>query len=145
MPADVGAFASPEVQAFANGFPVALLQALVSLAFLAAAVAVHAALSPIKEVALIRAGNSAAAVSFGGVVLGLAIPLARSLQASTSLVETVIWAFAATVLALLVFRLVDFALRGLPARVQAGDVAAGALLAAAKLACALIIAAAVSG
>jgi putative membrane protein len=145
MPADIGAFASPEVQAFANGFPTALLQALVSLAILAVAIVVHALISPVKEVALIRAGNAAASVSFGGVVLGLAIPLARSLQASTSLVETVIWAFAATVVALLVFRLIDLLLRGLPARMQDGDIAAGALLAAAKVAAALIVAAAFSG
>jgi putative membrane protein len=102
-------------------------------------------LSPHKEIAAIRAGNQAAAVSLAGVVLGLAIPLARSLQASTSLVETVIWAIAATVLALLVFRLVDLLFRGLPVRVKAGDVSAGALLAAGKVASALIIAAAFSG
>ena len=145
MPADLGAFASPEVQAFASGFPVALLQALASLAILLGAIAVHSVLSPHKEIAAIRAGNPAAAISSAGVVLGLAIPLARSLQASTSLIETVIWAMAATVLALLIFRLVDILLRGLPARVKDGDVSAGALLASGKVASALIIAAAFSG
>jgi len=145
MPADLGAFASPEVQAFASGFPVALLQALASLAILLGAIAVHSVLSPHKEIAAIRAGNPAAAISFAGIVLGLAIPLARSLQASTSLIETVIWAMAATVLALLIFRLVDILLRGLPARVKDGDVSAGALLASGKVASALIIAAAFSG
>jgi putative membrane protein len=145
MPTDIQAFASPEVQAFANGFPIALLQALVSLAILLGAVIVHSLMSPAKEIAAIRAGNPAAAISFGGVILGLALPLARSLQASTSLIETVIWALAATVLALLVFRLIDALLRGLPQRVKEADVAAGALLAAAKVACALIIAAAFSG
>ena len=145
MPADLNAFASPEVQAFAAGFPVALLQALASLAILLAAIAVHSVLSPHKEIAAIRGGNPAAAVSFAGVVLGLAIPLARSLQASTSLIETVIWAVAATILALLIVRLVDLLVRGVPARVKDGDVAAGALLAAGKVASALIIAAAFSG
>lgn len=145
MPPEIQAFASPQVQAFADGFPVALLQALVSLVILLGAAVVQALMSPHKEIALIRDGNPAAAVAFGGVVLGLAIPLARSLQASTSLVETVIWALAATVVALLVFRLIDMLLRGLPQRMKDGDIAAGALLAVAKVACALIIAAAFSG
>jgi putative membrane protein len=145
MPTDIQAFASPEVQAFANGFPVALLQALASLAILLGAVVLHSLMGPHKEIARIRDGNPAAAASFGGVVLGLAIPLARSLQASTSLVETVIWALAATVVALLVFRLIDVLFRGLPQRMAEGDVAAGALLGAAKVASALIIAAAFSG
>jgi putative membrane protein len=145
MPTELQPFASPEVQAFANGFPVALLQALVSLVILLGAVFVHSLMSPHKDVALIREGNPAAAISFGGVALGLALPLARSLMASTSVVETVIWGLAATVLALLVFRVIDLLLRGLPQRVKQGDVAAAALLVAAKVASALIIAAAFSG
>ena len=145
MPTELQPFASPEVQAFANGFPAALLQALVSLVILLGAVFVHSLMSPHKDVAHIRDGNGAAAISFGGVVLGLALPLARSLMASTSVVETVIWGLAATVLALLIFRVIDLLLRGLPQRVKEGDVAAAALLVAAKIACALIIAAAFSG
>jgi putative membrane protein len=145
MPTDLNAFASPEVQAFANGFPVALLQMLVSLAILLGAVMVHSLLTPHKEVRLIREGNSAAAVSFAGVILGLALPLSRSLQASTSAIETIIWGLAISVVALLVFRVIDLMLRGLPQRVQEGDVAAAALLTTAKLAAALILAAAVSG
>jgi len=52
---------------------------------------------------------------------------------------------AAVALQLLVFRLVDMLLRGLPQRIQEGEVAAAALLVGAKLATAVIIAAAVSG
>lgn len=145
MPTELQPFATPEVQAFANGFPVALLQALVSLVILLGAVFVHSLMSPHKDVVLIREGNPAAAVSLGGVVLGLALPLSRSLMASTSVMETVIWGLAATVTALLVFRVIELVLRGLPQRVKEGDVAAAVLLVAAKVASALIIAAAFSG
>ena len=48
-------------------------------------------------------------------------------------------------LQLLIFRLVDLALHGLPQRIAEGEVAAAALLVGAKLATALIIASAMAG
>lgn len=136
---------SPEIQAFANGFPVALLHIFVAVAILIAASAAYIFLTPHKEIALIREGNTAAAVSLGGVMLGLAIPLAVSLHASTNLIEIGLWGAATVVVQLLVFRLVDLVLRGLPRRIQDGEMSAAALLVGAKLATALIVAAAVAG
>ena len=49
------------------------------------------------------------------------------------------------VVQLLIFRLVDLVLRGLPRRIQEGEMAAAATLVGAKLATALIIGAAVAG
>ncbi|HEX5261891.1 MAG TPA: DUF350 domain-containing protein, partial [Phenylobacterium sp.] len=70
---------SPEIQAFAAGFPITLLHAGVTVAILFAAAALYIMLTPQKEVALVREGNVAAAVSLGGILLGLAIPLASAL------------------------------------------------------------------
>ena len=81
---------SPEVQAFATGFPVTLLHASVTLVMLILGTALYALLTPHKEITLIREGNSAAALSLGGVMVGLAIPLAISLTASTSVIEIMI-------------------------------------------------------
>lgn len=136
---------SPEVQAFAAGFPTTLLHTAITLVLLVVGGAVYALLTPYKEIQQIREGNAAAAVSYGGVLVGLAAPLAFSLSASTSAVEVAIWGAAVTVVQLLVFRVVDVLLTGLPQRAQDGDVAAAALLTAAKLACALILSAAVAG
>ena len=135
----------PEVQAFATGFPVTLLHAGVTLAMLVLGAVVYALLTPYKEVQLIREGNSAAAISLGGVVIGLAAPLAVSLSASPSVLEIVIWGVASTAVQLLVFRITDLFLAGLPARIEEGETAAAALLTAARLASALILAAAVAG
>lgn len=135
---------SPEVQAFASGFPVTLLHAGVTLLMLVLAAMVYALLTPHKEVQLIREGNVAAAVSLGGVVVGLAVPLAVSLSASPSILEIVIWGVATTAVQLLVFRVTDLFLAGLPARIQDGETAAAVLLTAARLASALILAAAVA-
>ncbi|MFN3584445.1 DUF350 domain-containing protein [Phenylobacterium sp.] len=136
---------SPEIQAFATGFPIALLHIVVTMAILVAASALYILLTPHKEIALIREGNTAAAVSLGGVMLGLSIPLAVSLQASTNLIEIGLWGAATVVVQLLVFRLVDLMLHGLPRRIQDGEMAAAALLVGAKLSTAVIVAAAVTG
>jgi putative membrane protein len=133
---------SPEIQAFASGFPVFLAHAGVTTLILLAAAAVYVLLTPHKEIALIREGNTAAAVSLGGVLIGLAIPLAASLRASTNVIEIALWGAVTVVLQLLVFRLVDLLLRGLPARIQAGEMSAATLLVGAKIATALVIAAA---
>lgn len=135
---------SPEMQAFATGFPLTLLHAGVTLLILILGTAVYALLTPHKEIALIRDGNSAAAISLGGVMVGLSIPLAVSLKASTSVVEIFIWGVATIAVQLLVFRLVDLVLRGLPQRIQDGELSAAALLVAAKIATALVLAAAVA-
>ena len=136
---------SPEVQAFATGFPVTLLHAAVTLAVLILGTVLYALLTPHKEVQLIREGNSAASLSLGGVMVGLAIPLAISLTASTSVIEIVIWGCATVAVQLLVFRIMDMLLKGLPQRIQEGEVSAAVMLVGAKLATALIIAAAVAG
>jgi putative membrane protein len=133
---------SPEIQAFATGFPVFLAHSLATFAILLVGAAIYVLLTPHKEITLIREGNSAAAVSLAGVLVGLAIPLAASLRASTNLVEIGLWGAVTVVVQLLVFRLVDMLLRGLPRRIADGELAAAALLVGAKIATALVIAAA---
>ena len=136
---------SPEIQAFATGFPITLLHAGITVVILFAAAALYVMLTPHKEIALIRDGNASAAVSLGGVLVGLAIPLAVSLKASTTLIELARWGVAITLVQLLVFRLGDLVLHGLPRRIQDDEMAAAAMVVGAKLATALILAAAVSG
>ena len=110
---------SSQFQAFANGFPVAMLHAVLVLAILVAAAALYAVLSPAKEIGHIQEGNPAAAVSFGGGLLALAIPLAVAMMASTGLVELGLWGAAVGLASLIAYRIVDVLLHGLPQRVQA--------------------------
>jgi len=135
---------SPELQAWASGFPMTLLHAVVTLIILLVGAALYALITPHREISLIREGNSAAAVSFGGVLVALALPLAVSMAVSTSLIDIVLWGAATLFVQLAVFRLTDLLLHGLPQRIQEGELAAAALLASAKLATALILAAAVA-
>jgi putative membrane protein len=134
-----------DVQAFFTSFPLSLLHAAATLLILLAASTIYALITPYKEISQIREGNGAAAVAFGGVIVGLAIPLAMALNASNSLLQIGLWGGATALVQLLLFRITDFILVGLPARVQEGEVSAAVLLVAAKLAVAFILAAAMSG
>jgi putative membrane protein len=136
---------SPELDAWASGFPLTLLHVGVALAILAAGAALYALVTPHREIQLIREGNAAAALSFGGVLVGIALPLAFALAASTSVLEIALWGATTIVVQLALFWVVDLLLRGLPQRIKEGEVAAAALLVGAKLAVAAILAAAVSG
>ncbi|HEY0600853.1 DUF350 domain-containing protein [Brevundimonas sp.] len=136
---------SPEVQAFASGFPTTLAHLGVTLGLLALGAIIYALLTPWKEIALIREGNAAAAVAFAGVLVGLAIPLAVSLSVSTSVRDILIWGVATVVIQLLAFRIVDLLLSGLPQRIREGEISAAVLLVGAKLSTALILAAALTG
>ena len=135
---------SPEIQAFASGFPVALLHVAVSVAMLLVAATIYILLTPHHEIRLVREGNVAAAVDVGGALVGLAIPLAYALKASTNLMDLALWGAATVAVQLLVFRLVDLVLHGLPKRIQDGEMAAAAVLVGAKLATAMIVAASVA-
>jgi putative membrane protein len=136
---------SPEIQAFTTGFPVTLLHAGLTVLILLLGATLYILLTPHREISLIRQGNAAAALSLGGVMVGLSIPLAVSLHASTSLIEIGVWGASTVVVQLLVFRIVDLILHGLPQRIQEGEIAAAALLVGAKLSTAIILAAAVAG
>ena len=136
---------SPEVQAFATGFPTTVAHLAVTLGLLGAGAVIYALLTPWKEIALIREGNAAASVAFAGVLVGLAVPLAVSLSVSTSVRDIFIWGVATVVLQLLAFRIVDLLLTGLPQRIREGEISAAVLLVGAKLATAVILAAALTG
>ncbi|PCI63888.1 MAG: hypothetical protein COB37_03840 [Kordiimonadales bacterium] len=128
-----------------NGLPIFLLHSGLSLLILVIGVFVYTRITPHDEIALIKSGNSAAAVSLSGAILGLALPLASSLAASVSLWDLVFWGIIALLLQLAAFRLVDFFLKDISARIEAGEIGPAILLLSFKLATAMINAAAISG
>ncbi len=135
----------PELDAWAAGFPILLLHAGLMLAILFAGATIYGFLTPYREIPLIREGNSAAALSFGGMLAALALPLAFALATSKSWLDVVIWGATTTLVQLFLFWLTDLIFQGLPQRVREGDVAAAALMTAAKLATAAILAGAIAG
>ena len=136
---------SPEIQAFTNAILIALGHAGLTLVLLVTGAVLYALMTPHKEISLIRDGNAAAAVSFGGVLVALALPLALSMTASATALEIGLWGSMTVAVQLLAFRLTDMVLAGLPQRIREGEVAAAVLLVSAKLATAIVLAAAVAG
>lgn len=118
------------------------------VAYLAAAVvaevafvSLYMAVTPHREVALIKAGNTAAAVCLSGAVLGFTLPLASAIAHSVSLLDMAIWSGVALVVQLALFLLAGVALRGLSRHIEDGNLAAGVTLAAASITIGLLNAA----
>ncbi len=133
------------LQSLMTGLPVLVLEFAVTVAMLAVAVWIYVHLTPYREFALTRDGNMAAAISLGGAILGLALPLAVCMAMSVGVWDIVLWGIVTLFIQIVVFRVTDLILRGLPQRIEAGETAPALVLAAIKLAVAMINAAAISG
>jgi putative membrane protein len=132
------------LNAFVAGFPDFIIQLGVALGLFIASLIIYVLMTPHKELALIRAGNPSASLAFGGVVVGLAIPLGSCLAHSFGVWDLLIWGVVTLLLQLLAFRFADIFLRGLPRRIAEGDVAAAVFLMSVKIGLALILSGAVA-
>ena len=108
--------------AFASFFVTAII---LMLAFLA----IYVRITPYNELALIRAGNEAAAVSLGGAVIGFALPIAVSVAVSHNLYAMIGWGVVASVVQLLAFVAARLALPRLNESIPQGKLASGIFLA----------------
>lgn len=130
-----------EIGAFDAAFPRFLMSTGMAGGMLLVAATVYVLLTPWKELALVREGNTAAGVALGGAIAGLAIPIASTLASSVSLAELAIWGAIALLMQLITYRVVDLLLRDIPGRLTRDEMGAAAVLTAAKLSTALILAA----
>jgi len=135
----------PSLESLANGFPYLIFYLLLVTTIYLIGLIVYVKLTPHKEIELIQDGNMAAAISFSGLVIGLALPLAACLIFKISLIDVAIWGTVSVLLQLFLFRLTDMVLSGLPKRIEEGEVPAATVLAAFKLAGSIILAVAIVG
>ncbi len=108
--------------AFASFFVTAVVLMLVFLA-------IYVWITPYNEVALIRAGNEAAAISLGGAVIGFALPIAVSVAVSHNLYAMIGWGVIASVVQMLAFIAARLALPRLNESIPQGKLASGIFLA----------------
>lgn len=123
------------------GLPPFLAYFAVSIVLVLLFIRIYTWLTPHDELALIRANNSAAALAFGGALIGFALPLSSAITHSLSLLDCTIWGAVALVVQSLTFVALRITLKQLPERIQQGEIAAGIFAAATAIAVGLINAA----
>jgi putative membrane protein len=114
-----------------------------SIGFLVAFKFIYALATPHKEWALIKnEKNVAAAVGFGGAIVGFSLALASAASNSVSIVDYAIWGAVALLAQLLAFALVRFIfMPKIVSRLENNEVSAGVILAATNIAVGLLNAA----
>ncbi len=130
-----------EIGAFVEAFPRFLIWTASAGVMLVVSSTIYVLLTPWKEFAEVKRGNTAAGLALGGAITGLALPMSSALASSITLIDFTIWGVVALLLQLIVYRLVDLLLGGLPRRIEQDELGAAAVLVSAKFASALILAA----
>lgn len=115
-----------------------------SLVLTAIFVFVYFWITPHDEMALIRAGNSAAAISLAGAVIGFLLPLASVITHSRGLRDMAMWGVVALVMQILGFFIARALVPGLPKQIEAGKASIAVLAATISLGIGIINAACIT-
>jgi putative membrane protein len=86
--------------------------------------------TPYRELALVRAGNSAATLSFAGALIGFALTLAACAIYHTSLMGFIGWATAAMIVQLLGYIITSYLIPNLKQQILDNNVAVGGFVGA---------------
>ena len=112
-----------------------------AIVLLVAFVAIYLYVTPYDEINLIRANNTAAAISLSGAVLGFAMPIANVIAHSDTLADLAVWGVIAGIVQLLAWMVARVALPRLKEAIAAGQVAPAIFVAALSVTVGLIHAA----
>lgn len=94
---------------------------------------VYCTMTPYDELKLVRGGNSAAAISFGGALLGFIVPLYSAITHSVGFTDMLIWAVIALLVQIAVFGSVRMILKDLVREIENDHTAAAIMLAACSI------------
>ena len=112
-----------------------------ALALFAVFVTIYLYVTPYDEVALIRNNNTAAAISLSGALLGFAMPIAKVIAHSDTLLDLAFWGVVAGTVQLLAWMLARVALPNLQEDIAAGRAAPATFVAALSITVGLLNAA----
>lgn len=90
---------------------------------------VYCKMTPYNEFKLIQKGNTSAAISFGGALLGFILPLYSAITHSIGFIDMLIWAFIALLVQCAVFGSVRLFFKDLVRNIENDHTAAATLLA----------------
>jgi putative membrane protein len=102
-------------------------------------------ITPFHEIELIRAGNTAAAASFGGALVGFALPVAGVVRASSSIWEVIPWSILALLAQLVGLFIASRLLHGVTRHIESGEVASGVFMAGVAITIGILNAACLGG
>ncbi|MFA9950447.1 DUF350 domain-containing protein [Dentiradicibacter hellwigii] len=113
----------------------------VAVALLAAFLLIYVNVTPYNELVLIEQGNTAAAISLSGALIGFAMPIANVIAHSDSLADLAAWGAIAGLIQLLTYLVVRLTLPRLAVDIPSGKISEATLLAALSVVIGLINAA----
>ena len=102
---------------------------LAALGFVVVFCQVYCWITPYNELKLVREGNVAPAISFGGALIGFVLPLYSAITHSVGFFDMLIWAVIAMVVQLIVFSIVRLLFKDLVREIESNHTAAATLLA----------------
>jgi putative membrane protein len=129
------------VSASLAGLPPFLMYFSLAILLVLLFMRIYTWITPHHEWDLIRDNNPAAAIAFGGALIGFSLPLSSAITQSMSLLDCAVWGAVALIIQLLTFMIVRLLLSSLSKRIIKGEVAAGIFTAACAIAVGLINAA----
>ncbi|CAB3703861.1 hypothetical protein LMG26689_00695 [Achromobacter animicus] len=118
-----------------------LIYIVSALVMLGVFTAVYTAITHYKEFDLIREGNIAAALSYGGALVGFSLTLCSSIAVHASFVMFVVWGVAAMIVQIVVYAVVSKAIRGMTDAIAENNIAMGGLIGAISLSAGIVNAA----
>ena len=101
-----------------------------SVVLLAVFLVIYPRITRHDEWALLKKGNTAAAVSLAGATLGFALPLASVIAHSAGFVDLLVWAAVAMVVQLLSYFLLIAVQRDMTGAIERGEMAPAVMLGA---------------
>ncbi|MFY3137833.1 DUF350 domain-containing protein [Achromobacter xylosoxidans] len=118
-----------------------LIYIVSALVMLGIFTAVYTTVTRYKEFELIREGNIAAVLSYGGALVGFSFTLCSSIAVHASFVMFLVWGAAAMVVQLVVYAVVSRAIQGLHEAIEENNIAMGGLIGSISLAAGVVNAA----
>lgn len=115
-----------------------LIHLLTGFALVGAFVWLYLRFTPFAEIALIRKGCIAPALSFGGTLIGFSLTVASGLLHLPNYPQFILWSLAAMLIQLGAFLLLDKSLPEMKQALESNNVAMGALIGSISLSIGLI-------
>lgn len=119
---------------YLSGFPAFLAHYALAVLFLVIFDAVYTTITRHNEFELIRQGNTAAAISLAGSLIGFSLPLAASVEYSESILDNALWACVSLFIQLVIYFLARIIVDDLSGRIERQELSAGIWLGAVSIA-----------